>query len=109
MLPAAGSATDRAGNIYMTLTQRDNSSCAVVVQLAAGSNRVVQLFTIETESETRDDEPWALAVAPDGQSMFVGLRDGRILRIKAPFKGASPVAFGRLQTGVTELIVDDTT
>jgi hypothetical protein len=65
----------------------------------------VQLFHIEANST--DDEPCALTVTPDGQQIFVGLNDGRVLRYKAPFNEVQPQQVGRMHTRVTALFADD--
>jgi hypothetical protein len=85
-----GIAADAAGNIYLALIEHPyhDASCALLLQLTADTYKIVQLARI-TVQESGGDSPSGLTVAPDGQQIYMGMEDGRVLRCRAPYTAAA--------------------
>jgi hypothetical protein len=103
-----GLASDLLGNIYLIL--QHDSKPSTLLKLPADSHRVLQLANSTSKPSSHpSEEPCALAVTPDGQQVFVGLRNGKVLRHKSPFGRAQPQQVAKLKTRVWCMHADDET
>jgi hypothetical protein len=94
--------TDSQGNIYLLLSQQ--STDFVLVMLEAATNTVVQLMTFHKGAT---DKPKTLAVAPNGQHLFMHTSDHRVLHYQAPFRDAKPQQVAQLEQPLYSMFVGD--
>jgi hypothetical protein len=96
---------DTAGNIYLAL-QLWGSKNVYLLELAGGSHQVMQLAQLPV-SDSGIDQPHNMAISPDGQQFFVGLKDGTVLMYKEPHKGCQPEQVAKLHARVCFLYPDN--